>query len=95
MLDAGITLARARTAIAYLRDNLGQELATADLVIRGKDSILVRDREETIDLLRKGQGAMSVIALDGVKEEVDAAIRDLEPPSGDTGEGVPPVSLAN
>ena len=95
MLDAGISLARARTAIAYLRENLGQDLATADLVIRGKDSILVRNREETIDLLRNGQGVMSFIALHGVKEEVDAAIRDLDPPVGDTGSGEPSVSVAN
>ncbi|MCU1487590.1 MAG: putative transcriptional regulator [Actinomycetia bacterium] len=92
MLDAGISLARARTAIAYLRENLGQDLATADLVIRGKDSLLVRDREETIDLFRRGQGAMSFIALHDVKEEVDAAIRELDPPVEDTGSGEPAVS---
>jgi DNA-binding transcriptional MerR regulator len=95
MLDAGISLARARSAIAYLRENLGQDLATADLVIRGKDSVLVRTREETIDLLRKGQGAMSVIALHDVKVEVDAAIRQLDPPVEDTGAGEPSVSVAN
>jgi DNA-binding transcriptional MerR regulator len=93
MLDAGISLARARTALEYLRENLGEDLASADLVIRGKDSLLFRDREETIDLLRQGQGVMSFIALHDVKEEVDAAIRDLDPVVGDTGGS--DISLAN
>jgi DNA-binding transcriptional MerR regulator len=96
MLDAGISLQRARTAIEHLRANLGEDLATADLVIHGKESVLVRTKEELIDLLRGGQGVMSVIGMHGVKDEVDAAIRELRPSTGDTGSdaGEPPLSAA-
>jgi len=84
MLDAGISLQRAREAIEHLRENLGEDLASADLVIHGKDSILVRTKDELIDLLRGGQGVMSVIGLHNVQTEVDAAIRELRPASGNT-----------
>jgi DNA-binding transcriptional MerR regulator len=96
MLDAGISLQRARTAIEHLRQNLGADLATADLVIHGKESILVRTKEELVDILRGGQGVMSIIGMHGVKDEVDAAIRDLRPASGNTGDdaGEPPLTVA-
>src|SRR6266496_3395045 len=35
LLDAGISLKTARTAIEYLREHLGEELASASLVING------------------------------------------------------------
>jgi DNA-binding transcriptional MerR regulator len=96
MLDAGISLQRARTAIEHLRANLGDDLASADLVIHGKDSVLVQTKDELIDLLRGGQGVMSVIGLHGVKAEVDAAIRELPAPAGNTGSdaGESPLSVA-
>jgi DNA-binding transcriptional MerR regulator len=84
MLDAGISLQRAEAAITHLRANLGEDLASADLVIHGKDSMLVRTKDELVDLLRGGQGVMSVIGLHGVRAEVDAAIREMPAPSGDT-----------
>ena len=96
MLDAGISLQRARTAIEHLREHLGEDLASADLVIHGKESILVRTKEELVDILRGGQGVMSIVGMHGVKDEVDAAIRDLRPASGDTDTdaGEPPLSVA-
>jgi DNA-binding transcriptional MerR regulator len=96
MLDAGLSLQRARTAIEHLREHIGEDLASADLVIHGKESILVRTNEELIDLLRGGQGVMSVIAMQGVQVEVDTAIRELRPASGNTGSdaGESPLSVA-
>jgi DNA-binding transcriptional MerR regulator len=96
MLDAGLSLQRARTAIEHLREHVGEDLASAVLVIHGKESILVRTNEELIDLLRGGQGVLSVIAMQGVQGEVDTAIRELRPSSGNTGTdaGEPPLSVA-
>ena len=77
LLDAGVSLQSARRAIEYLRDNLGEDIATASLVINGTGSVLVRTDGELVDLVRRGQGVLSIVALGGVKEELDAAITDL------------------
>ncbi len=77
LLDAGVSLQSARKAIEYLRDNLGEDIATASLVINGTGSVLVRTDGELVDLVRRGQGVLSIVALGGVKDELDAAITDL------------------
>ncbi|HEX2192408.1 MAG TPA: MerR family transcriptional regulator [Acidimicrobiales bacterium] len=92
-LDAGMALQKARRAIEYLRDNLGEDIASASLVLNGADSVLLaRDSGELVDLVRQGQGVLSVVPLDGVKAELDAAITDLRPtaPAGGTA-AAPPV----
>jgi DNA-binding transcriptional MerR regulator len=77
LLDAGVSLQSARKAIEYLRDHLGEDIATASLVINGAGSVLVRTDGELVDLVRRGQGVLSIVALGGVKDELDAAITDL------------------
>jgi DNA-binding transcriptional MerR regulator len=79
LLDAGVSLQSARKAIDYLREHLGEDVATANLVINGSGSILARSGEEIIDLVRKGQGVLNIVPLAGVKDEVDAAIHELHP----------------
>ena len=95
LLDAGVSLKQARTAIEYLRTNLGGDLATTNLVINGSGSILARNGDELVDILRNGQTVFSIVALGGVEQQVQAAIRDLHPSGTETGTGEPPVSLAN
>ncbi|HEX2273007.1 MAG TPA: MerR family transcriptional regulator [Acidimicrobiales bacterium] len=81
LLDAGVSLQKARRAIEYLRSNLGADIASASLVLNGSDSVLVvRDSGELVDLLKQGQGVFSIMALGGVKAELDAAITELHPP---------------
>jgi DNA-binding transcriptional MerR regulator len=77
LLDAGVSLQSARRAIEYLRDHMGEDIATASLVINGNGSVLARSDGELVDLVRQGQGVLSIVALGGVKEELDAAITDL------------------
>jgi DNA-binding transcriptional MerR regulator len=83
LLDAGVSLQSARKAIQYLRDNLGEDIATASLVINGAGAVLVRTRTdgELVDLVRRGQGVLSIVALGGVKDALDAAITELRPAS--------------
>jgi len=95
LLDAGVSLKQARTAIEYLRENLGEDLSSANLVLNGNGSILARSGDELIDILRNGQTVFSIVALAGVEEQVNDAIRELRPTAGDTASGEPPVSLAN
>jgi DNA-binding transcriptional MerR regulator len=87
LLDNGIKLASIRAAFSYLRDQLGEDdVASAKLVIAGNSAVLVRENEELIDVVNRyqGQGVLNLLSLDGVKEQVDAAIVELFP-----GEGAP------
>ena len=65
------------------------------LVLNGNGSILAHNGDELIDILRNGQTVFSIVALAGVEEQVNNAIRELRPVTGDTASGEPPVSLAN
>lgn len=78
LLDAGIKLELVREVVEYLREELDQDISTANLVISGSQ-VLIRSGEEIIDLLRGGQGVLNVLPLAGVKEQVDAAIIELFP----------------
>jgi DNA-binding transcriptional MerR regulator len=94
LLDAGVSLQKARRAIEYLRSNLGSDIASASLVLNGSDSVLVvRDSGELVDLLREGQGVFSIMALGGVKAELDAAITELHPP-GEAAPSAPPAGAS-
>lgn len=86
LLDAGISLQQARKALEVLR-NSGGEVATANLVLTGTNSVLTQSGEEITDLLRGGQGVLNILPLAGVVEELDAAIHRLVPP--DEADGAP------
>ncbi len=76
LLDAGVSLQSARRAIQLLRGS--GDVATANLVLTGSQSVLARSGEEIIDLLKGGQGVLNIIPLAGVVEELDAAIVQLD-----------------
>jgi len=81
LLDAGIKLESVRSAFEYLRDKLGEDVASAQLVIDGSRAILVTDGKELIDVISQGQGVLSILPLEGVQRQVDAAIVELRPES--------------
>lgn len=91
MLDAGIKLESVREAFSYLRDQLGEDVASAQLVIGGGSAILVRDDLELVDVLKKGQFVMtSILSLEGVQREIDTAIVELFPAEPVLGGGAAP-----
>jgi len=94
LLDAGVTLRSARTAIEYLRTNLGEDIATASLVLNGAGSVLARTDGEIVDLVRKGQGVLNIVPLGGMVDELDAAILELRPKPGSTGAASPRAAAA-
>jgi DNA-binding transcriptional MerR regulator len=79
LLDGGVALAKARKAVEYLREHLGEDLASADLVLDGPNSLLVRTDEELIDQYRKGQGVLNLVKLTAIPGELDTAIAELHP----------------
>lgn len=80
LIDAGIKLESVRQAFAYLRNNVDTDIASAHLVISGRDVILCVG-DELFDVMRRaGQGVLNVLALGGVKHDLDASIHDLDEP---------------
>jgi hypothetical protein len=68
---------------------LGEDISSANLVISGSTSVLVRSGEELIDVLQQGQGVLNVLALAGVKDEIDARILELRPAEETTADTAP------
>jgi DNA-binding transcriptional MerR regulator len=78
LLDAGVSLQSARRAIECLRTNVGGDLASANLVLNGVNSVLAWSDGEVVDLLKGGQGVLNmVLPLAGVVEQLDAAITEF------------------
>ena len=72
LLDDGIKLESIR----------GEDVSTAKLVIAGNSAVLVRENDELVDVVNRyqGQGVLNLLSLDGVQNQVDAAIVELFPP---------------
>ena len=84
LLDAGIRLENVREIFHYLRDILGEEITSANLVIQGSTSVVIQSDGELIDLIHKGQGVLNILPLAGVRDEMDARIRELRPKDDST-----------
>jgi DNA-binding transcriptional MerR regulator len=79
LLDGGVSLQTARKAIDYLRDHLGEDLASSSLVIEGSSSVLARTGDDIVDLVRNGQGVLNIVPLAGLVESLHASIHALAP----------------
>jgi DNA-binding transcriptional MerR regulator len=79
LLDAGVSLQRARRAIEYLRDNLGADVAAANLILDGSRSVLASTDDQLVDLLRVGQGVLNIVPLAPVVQELATEIRQVGP----------------
>ena len=94
LLDAGISLQSARRAIEVLRQS-GEDVATANLVLTGTQSVLARTGDEIIDLLKGGQGVLNIVPMSGVVSELAAAIHELAKASEASAEGSQVAPVAN
>lgn len=77
LLDAGVSLQRARQAVDCLRANLGVDLAAASLILSGTSSVLAMSNGEIVDLLQGGQGVLNVVPMAGVVTELEAGIIEI------------------
>lgn len=87
LLDAGVSLQKARRAIEYLRSHLGEEVASANLVLSDTGSVLASTGDQLVDLVRQGQGVLNIVPLGAVLEELDAMIHELTPRAAGAGTG--------
>ena len=74
LLDAGVSLQRARQSVDCLRNNLEVDLASASLILSSSSSVLATSNGEIVDLLAGGQGVLNVVPLANVVAELDAGI---------------------
>ncbi|MFN8036194.1 MAG: MerR family transcriptional regulator [Acidimicrobiia bacterium] len=79
LVDSGVSLQTARKAMEYLREHLGEEIASASLVLDGGNSVLARSGDDLVDLVRRGQGVLNIVPLGAMVDELDARIHDLAP----------------
>jgi DNA-binding transcriptional MerR regulator len=77
LLDAGVKLQTARKAIEYIRGDLGDDWASASLVLNGGNSVLARTGDDLVDVVRQGQGVLNIVSLGQVRDELQASIHDL------------------
>ena len=77
LLDAGVSLQRARRAVDCLRDGLGQDVAATSLVLTPTGSVLAKSNGEIVDLLQGGQGVFNIVPLAGVIDDLRSEISAL------------------
>ena len=85
LLDAGIKLESVRDVFNNLRDSVGTDISSANIVISGTTSVVLSTNDELIELMSRGQGVLNILPLAGVKAGVDAGIESLpsDPSEGD------------
>jgi DNA-binding transcriptional MerR regulator len=79
LLDSGIRLEAVRKVFGFLREDLNQDIATANLIIRGETSVLVKSDDDLLDALHNGQAVLRILPLGDVLVELDTAIVELYP----------------
>jgi DNA-binding transcriptional MerR regulator len=95
LIDSGVALQAARRAIECLR-SAGEDLATANLVIDDRRSVLAHTGEEIIDLLKGGQTVLNIVPLGGLVTELQTAITNLDLSADPAAvPDAPPVAEAN
>jgi DNA-binding transcriptional MerR regulator len=83
LLDAGIKLESVRDVFTNLRQTVGADISSANIVISGTSSVVLRTNDELIELMSKGQGVLNILPLAGVKAGVDAGIESLPSDTSD------------
>ncbi|MDQ1434742.1 MAG: hypothetical protein QOF59_1558 [Actinomycetota bacterium] len=75
MLDAGISLQSARKAVESLR-GFDEDLASVRIVLQGPKVVLAQSDEQVMDLLRGGQGVLSmVLELQPLQNTITEAVQ--------------------
>src|SRR5580700_1025065 len=83
LLDAGVSLQSARRAVECLREDLGADVAAANLVLTGTGSVLAHSHGDVVDLLAGGQGVFNIVPMAGVVDQLEADIVRLDQAAAD------------
>jgi DNA-binding transcriptional MerR regulator len=85
LLDAGIKLESVRDVFTNLRDSVGTDISSANIVISGTSSVVLSTSDELVELMSRGQGVLNILPLAGVKAGVDAGIQSLPAETAEDG----------
>jgi len=78
LLDGGVKLEQVRQAFTFIREHLGEDVSSANIVLSGKGTVVVQTEDELVDTVRNGQGVLSLILSVGpVKAELDATVLEF------------------
>jgi DNA-binding transcriptional MerR regulator len=77
LLDAGIKLEMVRQVFAELWRLVGDQIASAKLVIDGASVALALDDGQLLDLVKQGQGVLNIMNLGQCQADLDARIVSL------------------
>ena len=91
LLDSGFDLKKVRKVIEVLSDKLGEDVASANLVISDGRVMLAQSGDELVDLLKQGQGVLNILPIAGLQTELAAQITELRPAADD---GDAPAAVA-
>ena len=90
LLDAGIKLENVRDVFKQLRTLVGDQIASANLVIQGSSVALALDDGQLLDLVRAGQGVLNVMNLGQCQADLEERVQALRddpmvdhPPAGE------------
>jgi DNA-binding transcriptional MerR regulator len=89
LLDAGIKPENVRHVFDELRRMVGDEIASANLVIDGSSVALALDDGELLDLVKRGQGVLNVMNLGQCQADLDARIVSIRDADGAAGTAHP------
>ena len=78
LLDSGFDLKKVRKVIETLSDRLGEDVASANIVISDGQIVLQSD-DELFDLLKQGQGMLNILPIAGLQTELRTQITELHP----------------
>ncbi len=94
MLDAGISLQSARKAVESLR-GFDEDLASVRIVLQGPNVVLAQSDEQVMDLLRGGQGVLSmVLELEPLQQTITEAVQLAFDTSAAAATTIPPRAAA-
>ena len=85
LLDSGFDLKKVRKVIETLSDRLGEDVASANLVISDGQIMLAQSDSELVDLLRQGQGVLNILPIGGLQTELQSQITELHPTGAPSG----------
>ena len=77
LLDAGIKLETVRDVFKQLRTLVGDEIASATLVIQGSSVALALDDGQLLDLARAGQGVLNIMNLGQCQADLEERVQAL------------------
>ena len=74
LLDGGVSFQAVMNAFDYMENELGDDILTANLVIEGDQVSYVRDAQEIVDLIQRGQGVLNMVGIPAINNELEAEV---------------------